>query len=279
MAKNENSFTFYYKWLIHSVDTPSYFQFRIIPIKVIFLYAAVTVLIATSIVSLVTAVQSYRQLGEMAEIYRTHFPPMEIVDGKLIVSGDTPVMYSGEEIQIIVDVSEKTSRLDTVYTKGMIFQETQLIFFNGINEPAELPYSQLTLGDIDADSFFQYRGGIAMGMLIVLEILFLLRWVISKALYVVLASFFVGLISEMHRVILARNHRLIIAVTAVIPIIFLETIETLIQNANLVSLMFPTVYNGFLIFNLSVYGLLIILGTRSYIAPFIAQNPQGGSDQ
>ncbi len=270
MTANDQSVS-YLKWVFSSIDPYSYLFLRFITKSRCLRYFILTILINITVISIAMTIRGHAQYAEIADIYDQHFPPMEIYNGELLVPNDRRISYAGKQIQIIVDTSQEEVQIDPLYEYGFIFRKNQVLFVNKDNAPIEIPYQNIVQANlmINGDILREYRHSATALLFVMFETMLLLEWIFYKLFFLLFGTISVGIVMSISRVLLPVNERLILAMTAMTPVHFIETIESIFFTLN--TGPFLHISQNTMLFNLSmvIYGGLVVLGTRKYISPMI----------
>jgi hypothetical protein len=243
------------EWLIHSVDFNSYKKLIFINSYRCVLYGVLTILIFISLASIRFAYDGYVIIGEMAGVFEKDLPPLDIHNSLLIQSNPEPHSIIHRNFQIVIDPSGTVQNLDPLIVHGVIFHSDHLVLFATPDTQHEFTYASLGLEDIKIDAEI-LRDSQWISALLILIMSFGFRVVgvgLLKTFEALMGFFACGIMMDIFRRQSFRFHRINLAITAMAPALFLETVST----------VFSMDFEFFYTLYIAVYGFFLLRGTYS----------------
>jgi len=235
---------------------------------------ALLVFLAAALVGIGIAFVTFHRVIDIAEIYEQYFPEGQLVDGILVLQNDTPVEYKGKGHHIIMDVTGSDLERDPDYPVSVFFLRDKIVFESDESEPYEMSYPKNFNWTISGPDIHAYRYATAFFAMLLWGFLLFIDWSMRIALMTMIGSFVVGIMSTFYRILLPRNEQLKIALTAAAPVAVLTSLENFLLLREAGSTILPPFPTSLHALNILAFAILLILGSRGYLLPFLPKNPE-----
>ena len=264
----------FFKWLTFSVDTRIYPSLRALPFKLTIGFMALLIAISAMIVGVKISVIVREKIEEISQIYEKHFPPAKLVDGMLILDNDSPVIYNGKEYQVVMDVTGNEYFRESGFSMALFFLRDRVVIDTEASGIKDYKYSVLGQTDmiVTAQTILSTKGFTSVIAFIFWSALLFINWSIHTALMTMIGSFIVGITAAFSRVLFPRAEQIKIALTAAVPVIVLTVIEHLLLITNNLAFYVGPLPSPLFLFNITIFTIFVVLGTRGYLKPFIPKD-------